>query len=447
MKKTLSFKENLLVGSLLFGLFFGAGNLIFPVEIGQGAGSNIYPVILGFLISGVGLPVLGVVSQGLAGSSSLYETAEPCGRPFALVVTCLLYLTIGPFFAIPRTATVAFEVCSGAFKDGLGPIWLLAFSLVFFGLALFFALRPGKIMDYIGKYMTPIFLGLLAIIFVFAIMKPMGPIGHGPTDDKYMTLPLLRGFVDGYSTMDALASLAFGVIISTNIRSLGIKDSKSVAMETLKSGLVCIVLMGLVYLFLGLIGSSSVDLIGIQENGGQTFARVAGHYLGAYGQVLLALIFITACLKTAIGLITACSQTFEALFPNSLRYRNYAIAFTLVSFSIANLGLAKIISLSIPVLMLLYPIVIVLILLACLYPWIGKDSLVYKFTMVPTIFAGLLDFLNALPFGLNETKAVDAILSIPRVHLFGFNEGFGWIVPALIGLLLGLIARRIKKKH
>ena len=119
MKKTLNFKQTLLVGSLLFGLFFGAGNLIFPLKMGQDAGYNIGPVTLGFLLSGVGLPILGVVAAAMSDSQSLFDIAVPAGKKFAYFFTILLYLTIGPGFAIPRTSTVSYEVSFASFSINL----------------------------------------------------------------------------------------------------------------------------------------------------------------------------------------------------------------------------------------------------------------------------------------------------------------------------------------
>lgn len=176
MKKKLDFKEILLIGSLLFGLYFGAGNLIFPLELGQKSGYNLTPVTIGFLISGVGLPVIGIVAAALTDSESLFEMVRPAGDKFAYFMTILLYLTIGPGFAIPRTATVSYEVSLKGVLNISDGITLLLFSLVFFALALYFALNRGKLVDTIGKYMTPIFLVLLAILVILSLINPMGPL-------------------------------------------------------------------------------------------------------------------------------------------------------------------------------------------------------------------------------------------------------------------------------
>lgn len=443
MREKLKFNETVLVGSLLFGLFFGAGNLIFPVELGQQSGFNGTMAILGFLISGVGLPILGVVASAISSSDSLYEMALPVSRNYAIFFTCLLYLTIGPFFAIPRTATVAFEVGLRVFvKEESIKFWLLVFSTIFFVLTLLFSLKPAKLIDNIGKFMTPLFLILLSILVVFSIVNPMASFGAEVPTEKYTEFPLLVGLVDGYNTMDALASLAFAIIIITNVRALGVKDPKNISKEVLKAGIVCIIGMSLAYIALSYIGSTSLGIMGIGENGGLVLSEVSFYYLGNAGKILLAGIVISACLKTAIGLITACSQMFSEMFPNSLSYNQYAVGFTLLSFLIANQGLSTIISLSIPVLMFSYPLAIVLMLLSIFYSQIKKDTTIYKFTIGFTFIAAIIDFLNALPSGIRNRSMVDGIVSTFSKILPGFSVGFGWLLPALIGFIIGLAVKK-----
>lgn len=375
MKKKLNFNQTLLVGSLLFGLYFGAGNLIFPIELGQNSGFNLYKVVLGFIISGVGLPLLGVVASAISKNDSLFEMGKTVGNKFAYFFTTALYLTIGPFFAIPRTSTVAFEVgIASNISEEKIKLFLFIFSLIFFLIVLAFALKPGKIMDNIGKILTPTFLILLSILVLFSIFKPMGALGQNEPIKVYQNNPLFKGILDGYNTMDALASLAFAIIIISSIRNLGVTDSNQVAKETLKSGLICLIAMSTVYVSLAFMSSSSVNIMDLGNNGGRILSHISFYYLGNFGKILLAAIVIVACLKTAIGLIIACSQIFMEMYPNSLSYKTYAMIFTFISFLIANLGLQKIISLSIPVLMYLYPLAIVLIFLSLAYPIIGKNK-------------------------------------------------------------------------
>lgn len=446
MKKKLNFSQTLLIGSLLFGLYFGAGNLIFPIELGQNSGYNLYKVVLGFIISGVGLPLLGVVASAISKNDSLFEMGKTVSDKFAYIFTTALYLTIGPFFAIPRTSTVAFEVgITPNISEKNTKLFLLIFSLVFFITVLAFALKPGKVMDNIGKILTPTFLILLSVLVILAIVKPMGPLGQIKPRQKYQNNPLFVGILDGYNTMDALASLAFAIIIISSIRKLGVKDSNQIAKETLKSGIICLFAMSTVYVSLAFMSSSSVKIMKLGNNGGIILSNISFYYLGNFGKILLAAIVIIACLKTAIGLIIACSEIFIQMYPNSLSYKTYAIIFTSISFLIANLGLQNIISLSIPVLMYLYPLAIVLIFLSLLYPLIGRNKIIFNFTIFFTSIFAIFDFLKALPANITKTIYIQNILNFAKSILPGFNLGFGWVMPVIIGFILALIIIVIKK--
>ena len=446
MKKKLEFKEILLVGSLLFGLFFGAGNIIFPLELGQGSASNLRPVTLGFLATGVGLPILGVIAAALSESESLFDLAKPAGKKFAYFFTVLLYLTIGPGFAIPRTSTVSYEVGPKGFIGGNESLSLLVFSLIFFSLALYFSLKKGNLIDTIGKFMTPIFLILLAIIAILGIVKPMGPIDLVSPSEKYMSSPFTTGAIDGYNTLDAPASLAFAVLIISAIKKLGVNEAKDIGRETLKSGLVCLLGMSLVYTSLSYLGASSNAIMQRGDNGAIILAKISSHYLGEFGHFLLAAIVFIACLKTAIGLISACSEMFSEILSFDISYKKYCLIFSILSFLIANLGLAKIIGLSIPVLMFLYPLSIVLTFLAMLSIKMGKRASVYKWTLALTGIAAFFDFLKNLPEVISKSEAIVNFLKLPSNFLPGFDLGFGWMLPALIGFIIGILIDKSKNK-
>lgn len=447
MRKKLSFQQNLLIGSLLFGLFFGAGNLIFPVKMGQESGNHTLIATIGFLITGVGLPMLGIIASALSRSESLVDMAKPVGAAYANIFTCLLYLTIGPLFAIPRTATVAFEVGIHPFiADKYLSLGLIIFSFIFFSITIYFSLKPGRILDWVGKYLTPIFLVLLSILLIAAFISPMGQINNYAAHGNYAGNPLFSGILDGYNTMDALAALAFSIIIISNIRKLGIKDSSSIAAETFKSGLVSVVGMTVIYASLAYMGATSLGSVKRADNGGAILSMVSNHYFGIVGAVLLAGIVGVACVKTAIGLITACSEMFNEMLPNSLSYKKYAILFTVFSFAIANFGLSSIIKLSIPVLMFLYPLAITLIILSLLTPFINRQGDVYKWTTALTIIAAFFDFCKALPDALQKNVVITNIVNFAHVYLPGFDYGFGWVLPAVSGFFIGMIIWAIRAR-
>ncbi len=430
---------------MLFGLFFGAGNLIFPVFLGQQAGSNVFSAIIGLMITGVGLPLLGVASMGMTGSNSVFDLAGKVNRPYAYVFTILLYVTMGPLFAIPRLATISFQLGIAPFIGKSHQTFILViFSAIFFIVTWFLSRKPSELMTYVGKWLTPIFLVLLGILVVTAFIKPMGGLDAIP-QGQYAKSPVLTGFTEGYNTMDALASLAFGVVVIDTIKSLGVTHPGQIAKDTIKSGLISVILMGIIYTFLALIGTMSVAKLPLASNGGVTLAQVFNYYFGSFGSLLLALIAIIACLKTSIGLTSAFGETAEEMFPK-FNYQATLIGVGVMSFLVANIGLTKLINYSTPVLMFLYPLAMVLIIIAVLTPVIGDSKWIFGmttlFTIIPALFAGM----DALPKEIRSSGVVQQILAV-NDHLPLAQLSLGWVVPALVGLVFGFIVSRVHRKN
>lgn len=451
-KKTLSFTESCSVGILLFGLFFGAGNLIFPIAMGANAAKNIVPAIIGFLITGVGLPLLGVVALGMSRSSGLYDLFSRVGHKYALLSTCVLYLTIGPFFAIPRCATTSFTIgVSPMLPSGNQQWYLLLFSVIFFAFVLFFALRPGNILKWVGKVLTPIFLGFLGVLVVTALFAPLHThtLMHSTSSiGAYASQPFFTGFLEGYNTMDALASVAFGIVVVQTIRNFGVTNAQSIAVNTMRSGVISCVIMAVIYVLVTLVGARSRQIFPPAENGGIAFSYIARYHLGNVGLLILAVTVTLACLKTAVGLIVSCSETFVDLFKKGPSYRVWAVGFTLIAFVLANFGLNAIIEYSVPVLMFLYPLIIVHILLALLTNVIGEKRNIYRWTIGFTVFGALHDFLGALPAFLSRAMGLEGIVRQFSAVLPLSNLGLGWILPALVGSVIGLIIDILAtKKH
>ncbi len=449
MKKKLTLRDYICVASMLFGLFFGAGNLIFPAALGQQAGSQVWRASAGMLITGVGLPLLGVAALGISRSSGLYELSSRAGRPFGLFFTCALYLSIGPLFAIPRCATTSFTVGLEALLPESGLLWLylLIFSVLFFGAALFFALRPGKILTWVGKLLNPCFLAFLGILLIVALAAPSAQLSSVAPLGKYEGQPFFSGFLEGYNTMDALASLAFGIIVVQVIRDLGVTEPGKVAGSTVRAGIFSCLFMGLIYLAIAVVGAQSRGLGAPAENGGLALAQIARHYLGTAGQLILAVTVTLACLKTVVGLITSCAETFAAIFPRGPRYSVWAIVFSAASFLIANLGLNAIIGYSIPMLMFLYPLAIVLILLSLCGRLFRHDRAVYGWTLGLTFVAAVYDLLYALPEGVRTLLHLDALLKAVGDALPLSALGLGWVCPAALGLVIGLCVHFLRKNQ
>lgn len=445
MKK--SFKNYLAIGSMLFGLFFGAGNLIFPVLMGQLSGKNYVPALIGFLITAVGMPFLGVLAVGYSKSEDLLDMTKKIGRGYGYFFTICLYLTIGPFFALPRLSTTSFEVglSSNISADKMG-IALLLFTFIFYLVALILALKPNKIMTYVGKVLNPIFLVVLSILLIFAFIKPMGVASLQPVTESYTASPFSKGFVEGYNTMDVLAALAFSVIVINSIRHIGVDEPKEIVKYTIKSGVVTVILMAVIYGSLVYMGATSLGVLKPAENGGIALYDISRHFLGNMGQILLATIVTVACLKTAVGLITACSEVFNKIFPK-VSYKKFAVSIALVSFIISNVGLSQIIKLSLPVLIFLYPLSIVMIFLELSSKVFKNDMTVFRITLVFTAIASMFDVFGVLPDGLKNTKFVQGGLEFASKNIPLYEVSFGWVVITLIGFIFALIVRQLKNKN
>lgn len=445
MKK--SFKNYLAIGSMLFGLFFGAGNLIFPVLMGQLSGKNYVPALIGFLITAVGMPFLGVLAVGYSKSEDLLDMTKKIGRGYGYFFTICLYLTIGPFFALPRLSTTSFEVgLSSNISADKMRIVLLLFTFIFYLVALILALKPNKIMTYVGKVLNPIFLVVLSILLIFAFIKPMGVASLQPVTESYITSPFSKGFVEGYNTMDVLAALAFSVIVINSIRHIGVDEPKEIVKYTIKSGVVTVILMAVIYGSLVYMGATSLGVLKPAENGGIALYDISRHFLGNMGQILLATIVTVACLKTAVGLITACSEVFNKIFPK-VSYKKFAVAIALVSFVISNFGLSQIIKLSLPVLIFLYPLSIVMIFLELSSKVFKNDMTVFRITLVFTAIASMFDVFGVLPDGLKNTRFVQGGLEFASKNIPLYEVSFGWVVITLIGFIFALIVRQLKNKN
>ena len=443
MKERLTKKENVLIATMLFGLFFGAGNLIFPAYMGQLAGKNMWQAIIGFVITGVGLPLLGIAAMGISRSDGLMELSSKVSRPYSYFFTCALYLTIGPFFAIPRCATTPFTVAVATLMpEGSNQSLALAiFSFVFFAIVLAFSLKPGKILTHVGKILTPIFLVLLAVLVIAALVNPTAAISTLEAQGTYESNAFFTGFLEGYNTMDALACLAFGIIVINVIRGLGVKEPGAIARSTVKSGVFSMAIMAVIYAFIALAGAQCYGLYADRLTepgftGGDIFAIISRHYFGSVGGILLALTVTFCCLKTAIGLITSCSETFVSMFPKSMPYKGWAILFSAFSLLVSNVGLSKIIEFSAPVLYFLYPLAIVLILLSLFGRFFGYDGHVFRWTIGFTVAAAVFDLLK-----VSGVAAVQGIVEWVSGWLPLYGVGLGWVVPAVLGLIVGMIRR------
>lgn len=445
MKRSLTLKETVTLTSMLFGMFFGAGNLIFPAMLGINAGSNIWSAFFGVFVTAVGIPMLAVVALGLSRSEGVVELSGRVSKGYSLFFCALLYLTIGPLFAIPRCASTAFSV--GAVKllpGGHEGLFLALFSLIFFVVVLYFSLKPGGIMTWIGKWLNPVFLLFLAVLVIAALLRPITGVSSVIPAAGYENAggAFFRGFLEGYNTLDALAGLAFGIVVIDVVRSHGVTQPGDVARSTAKAGIFSCLFMGFIYLFITLISTQSAPVCASASNGGEVLGLIADHYFSAAGSVLLTAIVTFACLKTAIGLVTSCSKAFVDMFPKGPGYNQWAVIFSVVSFGIANFGLSSIVAWCVPVLMFLYPLAITLVLLALFGKAFGNRKGVYVWTTAFTLVAAIFDMIGAVSGIIPGNALLSGLTGFAGKVLPLYSLGLGWVCPAAIGCILGLIVSR-----
>ena len=429
---TLKTRDIIALGFMTFALFLGAGNIIFPPSVGLAAGEFQWSAALGFLLTGVGLPLLGVVALARVGGG-LDILTSPIGRAAGTLLGVVIYLTIGPFFATPRTATVSFEVGMAPFT-GNTPTGLLIFSIGYFALVMLLSLFPGKLMDNIGKIITPALIVVLGILGIAAFVTPAGDIASSAADYASSSAALVQGFLQGYQTMDALASLVFGIVIVGAIKAAGVTDSRLHTRYTIMAGVIAATGLGLVYVSLVYLGAMSGNVVDSGTSGVQILTLYVERTFGTSGIVLLATVILLACLTTGVGLISACSAYFSELL--GLKYRTVVVILSVFSAAVANQGLAQLISVAVPVLVGIYPVAIALIALGLLSRQWKHAPRVFVPVMGVALFFGVVDAIKAAGFGSVVPSVLDA--------LPGGAIGLGWLLPVTATLLIATVLDRIR---
>lgn len=425
-------KDIFTIGFMLFALFFGAGNLIYPPILGIDSGTSYWIAISGFIITGVGLPILAVTAISFV-KNDTRELADRVHPLFGLVFTSIVYLAIAPFFGIPRAATVAYEMSFEPFLAGNSGVPLFIFTSLFFVFVFIFSLSPSKMVNQIGQYLTPILLLAIFALGIGSFLMLDTPIS-GPTG-KYTATPFFTGFVEGYLTMDAIAALAFGIIVVNAFKDRGITTRQELVKSTLKAGIIAGIGLIVVYSSLGWIGTK-MAIGGPYTNGGEILSSASSIIFGNFGALLLGVIVVLACFTTSVGLVVASGGFFTKI--THIPYKWIILIVTASSYIISNQGLDTIISFSVPVLVFIYPIAIVLILLTFINKLIGESSAVYRTAILFTAIVSFYDGLVA--FGLELQTITPIMQKLPF-----FSIGLGWLVPAIIGGLIGIIFSKIRE--
>ena len=429
-------RNMLLISFMLFSLFFGAGNLIFPPFLGQNAGGHTISATIGFLITAVILPVLGVIV--VARFDGLDQLSGQVGRRFSIVFTLLIYLSIGPGLGIPRAASVPFEMAVAPYlpQSANSTLWMILYSLVFFLIALWLCLNPGKLVNRIGTFLTPSLLILICFLFISFLLR--GQVNISAPQAAYESAAFLQGVLDGYQTMDTIAALNFGLVIATTLNTFGLKEKRDTIRHTLLAGIFAGLILALVYCMLAYMGMASSGVYSVQENGAWTLRCIVYQLFGNAGAVLLAVIFTLACLTTCVGLINSIAQYFSTLF-KKFSYQKWVYLIVAFSFLICNLGLTAILNISIPILSAIYPVAIVLILLGLTNGLWKSHRLVYPLVVAATGCVSVIYALDTsgIPLGIVGTLCRKLPL---------YTLGFCWVSVAAAALAISLCISFLRRK-
>ncbi|WP_072054961.1 branched-chain amino acid transport system II carrier protein [Aliivibrio fischeri] len=414
------------IGFMTFALFLGAGNLIYPPLMAQQAGENWLIAIVGFLLTAVGLPAFTLVVLGRLSSADKLTALLPkwMDRSFWFLVLT----TLGPAFVLPRAVTVAYEMGMKPFYSGNG---LMVFSALFCALTLWLALKPGKLVDYIGKVMTPALIAMLAVLVIAALVNPLGEPSQAI--EVYQQAPAVNGLIQGYMTLDAIAAVAFGWVIIQTIRSKGIEDKKAISYYTIRIAVIYSVLMSLCYLAMGYLGSTSSEIAPSATNGGEILTRYAAGEFGMLGQILLAAITLMACLTTTIGLTNANSEYYKNTY--GVTFKVSATVIMVLTAIISNFGLETIIEVSLPAILILCPIAISLIIAMVLISEkleSNTPTISMSHTVVVCIAAlfGTIDALHILG------KLPKGITAFCEQWLPLFSSHTSWLLPVFITIFV-----------
>lgn len=430
-------KKGLLTGLLLFGFFFGAGNLIFPPSLGLFSGEHFWPAVAGFVLSGVGIAILTLIVGAMSNGSYRREISQKVHPVFAVLFLAALYLSIGPFFAIPRTATVSYSISIQPFEDvfaGIGfghASTLLIYTVLYFAGAYFIAVNRSTIMNSVGKVMTPLFAGLILLLVVLGAVKYAG-VAPMAASEAYQQGAFGAGFIEGYNTLDALAAVAFSVVAVHTLKQFQFSSKEEYIKTIIGVGLVTIVGFSVLYVGLANLGNhftvpQDVLADATVNKGSYILAAASKDIFGSFGQIFLGVMVILTCFTTTVGLIVSTGEFFEELFPK-YSYKVYATIFTLIGFAISNLGLNTVIQVSLPVLMILYPITIVIVALVIVNKFVSLSKVGMQLTVGVTTILAVLTVLSST-FKWEGIQSLVAQLPLASLSL-------EWLLPAAICLAL-----------
>ena len=434
----LSKKDILILGMMIFSLFLGAGNIIFPPMEGYHAGSSWLWAALGFILTGVFMPFITLIVVTVRGRGEALSTDLP---PWVGVVFwSILYLIIGSTFAMPRVTNVAYEMAWLPLNIYNGEYSHILFALVFNIIGMSFMLGRSTMISTIGKFMAPVLLVLLIIVGIGVVSDPLSEI-IAPSSNYAEGSALVTGMIGGYQTMDVLSAMAFGGIVARAFAVNNVTNGRTIVRYTLAAGVTSVVLLSGLYLCLFYLGATGDMVASTSTNGGQIFSRYINELFGATGLWIMSGIVMLANLTTLVGVTSACADYFSRFHPR-LNYPFFVVLFTIATIIISETGLDTLLRVTIPALLLIYPVAIMLVVLQIVRKKLPVVSWSYNATIALTTLFSLCDSLKNM--GLLP-QGVEKLLS----YLPFYQEGLTWLIPVLLMLLLTIIVGKfsVKKQH
>ena len=332
-------------------------------------------------------------------------------------MAAVIIICIGPGLCIPRTAATTFEMGISTLVPSLSP-WI--FGAVFFAVVLLLTIRPTKVVDIVGNYLTPVLLLVMLLLIILGMVSPIGPISP-----ESNVIPLKEGMLSGYQTMDGVGALLLTGIVTMAAYNKGFTEKKEVAQMVGMAGVIAAVLLMVVYGGLAYLGATT-SMGGFEDlNQAGLLLAIVQALMGQKGMVLLAIIVLLACMTTAIGLTSVAADYFHRLSNEKLKYSHLVIAICIFSYVISNFGLTRIINISAPILSLLYPPTLVLVLLT-FFDNVFKNDNIARFGACGAFLISILELAG------NYGVSVDVIAKLPFAEY-----GCAWILPAVIGCILG----------
>ena len=417
-------KEIFINGFALFSMFFGAGNLILPPLLGKNAGNLWIWVTLGFFVTAVFIPMLGILAHAKL-QGTMYDFGKKVSHPFSLVY-CFVMYAICLALPAPRTASVTHEMAIAPYFDSSS----LLTSTVYFGLVFIFSINRSKVLELLGKFLTPLIIFiLLAIIFVGVFTAPQ------TVNPSSFKMPFVDGLLEGYQTFDAIASIVVGgvLVVSMNFNTNTSFEEKKELIT--KAGFIAG--FGLLIIYAGLIYNGVLFSSTFGEGATRTEILNSLSYqtLGNIGSVFLSVLVALACFTTAVGIITGTADYFKGINNNSQKvFIITAIIGCLLGIAIGQFDVKYIINIALPALMFIYPITIILIVLNVL-PERYTSTTVFKIVVAVTFLFSIPDFLGYIV----DTEYLSGIKNtIPFAE-----QNLGWVLPAILSFI---IANLIQKK-